>query len=72
MLILQGILNLIFLIFAEKSKTHSNAFEDASYPSHSKNLETNANQHANLEKFWSYYFFKYFLDVTDAKFGKEY
>ena len=31
MLILQGILNLIFLMFAEKSKTHSDAFEDASY-----------------------------------------
>ena len=41
MLILQAILSLIFLIFAEKSKTHSDAFENASYPSHSKNLDAN-------------------------------
>ena len=26
----------------------------------------------NLDKFWNYYFFKYFLHITDAKFGKEY
>ena len=47
MLFLQAILSLIFLIFAKKSKTHSDAFEDASQPSHSKNL--NANQHDDIK-----------------------
>ena len=90
MLILQAILSLLFLIFAEKSKTHSDAFENASDPSKesqsfqefgresrqcSQIVDENyplsihyffKNQFVqhNLDKFWNYYFFKYFLDVT--------
>ena len=88
--------------FAEKSKTHCDAFEDASYIPHSFQefgnkrestqcqrqcsqivdenyplftiftiftIFSNKNQFVkhNLEKFWNYYFFKYFLELWYIK-----
>ena len=62
MLILQAILSLIFLIFAEKKQNSLWCFrKDASYPSNSKNLETNANQHSVLRS-W--------MKITPSPFSK--